>query len=470
MQNRPYRFSATALAAAGGLVAFAIPTFAAPVRAFVPTSSHVLTCGPTSGAGEAPWTTFDGDAARSGDGVDVTATARTLHQLWKTFQLDGAVYAQPLVAGGCLFVATENNTVYAFGATSGAERWQVHLAPPVTSGLPCGNIDPSGITGTPVLDPANGELWVVVATQGRAGPEHEIVALNASNGRVLRHQVIAVPGRNPAAEQERAALTLANGNVYVALGGLYGDCANYVGAVASVPVSGGRPGYWEVPTARQAGIWEPGGPDVLANGDLLVADGNGAASPGQRFDGSDAVIRLAPDLRSASYFAPTNWAQLNVTDQDLGSSGPALLPGGLAFQAGKAGTGYLVSTARLGGVGGELSSAQICEGGDYGANAVSGETVYVPCSEALVAVDVSGTRMHVQWRARGGGEGSPVVAGGRVFEETNSGQLEVFDPTDGAVLQSLNFASPVTHFAWLVGVGGDLYAPDGQSVVALGGL
>ena len=221
------------------------------------------------------------------------------------------MYAQPLVAGGCLFAATEDDSVYAFSATTGALRWRTHLATPVAGGLPCGDISPSGITGTPVLDPVNGSLWVVVLTSGAAGPVHQAVELRSSNGQVERRQAFALPGREPAAEQERGALALEDGNLYIPLGGLFGDCNNYDGGVVSVPEAGGHsPGYWEVPTARGAGMWEPSGIDILANGELLIADGNGAAAPGQSFDGSNAVVELSPALKTERLFCAS---QLGAT-------------------------------------------------------------------------------------------------------------------------------------------------------------
>ena len=427
-------------------------------------------CGPTSGPGQAPWPVFDGDSAHSGDGVGVTAPAGTLRLKWRA-PVDGAVYGQPIMAGGCLFVATENDSVYALEANTGAPIWRVHLAAPVTAGLPCGDIDPSGITAAPVLDPATGVLWVALLTDGGAGLEHQVVALKADTGQVLRRQMIVVPGRDAAAEQVRSALVIGSGKVYVALGGLYGDCDNYVGALVSVPEVGGTPHYWLVPTAREAGIWEPGGPDVLADGNLLVADGNGAALQGQPFDESDSVVELSPTLKVVGYFAPTDWARLSAADLDLGSTGPAVLPGGLAAQVGKDGVGYLVDTGHLGGVGGQVATAQVCESGAgaYGADAVSGNTVYFPCQGGLVAVAAKGRSMHVLWRGAGD-EGSPVVAGGRIFEETGNGTLQAFSPASGKVLQTLELSSPVTHFPWLVAVGSLLYAPDGTTVAALSGL
>jgi outer membrane protein assembly factor BamB len=429
-------------------------------------------CAPTNGADEAPWYEFGGSHVHPQAGVGVPRPAGDLHRKWETAPLDGAVYAEPLVAGGCVYVATEDNSMYAFNAVTGSAVWHVHLAGPVTGGLACaGDISPSGITGTPALDPARDQLWAVIFTYVSGRPTHEVVALDARTGALLRREKIALPGTDPTAEQQRAALDVEAGNVYVALGGLYGDCGDYKGAIISVPEAPGHSlGYWDTPTAREGAVWEVGGPDVLPDGDLLLATGNSAAGPGQRFDGGDAVIELTPGLKMVSYFAPRSWAQWNVEDLDLGSTGPVLLPGRLAFQVGKAGEGFLVSTSHLGGLGGQLTSAQVCNGGAYGADAVSGSTVYVPCTGGLVAVRASGRTLRVLWRSGAGGAGSPVVAGGRVFEQEQGGELVALSPATGKLLQGISLASPVTHFPWLVAVGQMLYAADGTRLAAFSGL
>ena len=434
-------------------------------------SAH-LACGATGGQGQARWPVFGGNPSHSQEGVGITRRAGALSREWETAPLDGALYGEALVAGGCVFAATEDDSVYAFSSTTGAPVWRTHLATPVKSGLPCGDISPSGITGTPVLDTERGELWAVVLTNVAGKPEHEAVALDARNGKLLRRQEFVLPGTDPAAEQQRAALQLEDGNVYVALGGLYGDCGNYKGAVVSVPETAGHPlSYWSTPTAREGAVWEVGGPDVLAGGDLLLATGNSSASPGQAFDGGDAVIKLSPALRQVAYFAPSSWAQWNVSDLDLGSTGPAVLPGGLAFQVGKAGTGFLLRVPHLGGIGGQLASTSVCSGGGaYGADAVSGSTIYVPCTGGLVAVRVAGRSIRVLWRSGAGGPGSPLLAGGRLFEETEAGELVALNPANGRVVQSLSLAPPATHFPWVVAVGGTLYAADGKRVVALRGV
>jgi outer membrane protein assembly factor BamB len=447
------------------------PATAAPGPAAVPgrVAPPAQLCLP-SPAG-AQWAEFGGNWGRADAGTGRAVAAARLTTRWRTPGLDGAIYAQPLVAGGCLLVATENDSVYAFNDADGRLVWRAHLASPVTSGLPCGNIDPSGITGTPVVDAAHDALWVVVLTTSGGRPQHQLVELSLASGRTERRQVLSVPGRNPAAEQQRSALALSGSQVYAAFGGLFGDCDNYAGAVARASTAKASAiAYWSVPTGRGAAIWAPGGPAVLPDGELLVATGNGSAQPGQRFDGSNAVIQLSPALKMTSYFAPPNWAQLNQTDGDLGSTAPVLLPGGRAFEVGKTGTGYLIGTAHLGGVAGEVASAPVCSGGAYGADAVSGSTVYVPCTSGVVAVKAGRADLRVVWRSTSGGGGSPVVAGGRVWEDTRGGSLVELMPSTGRLVATRALPSPVTDFPWLVPVGTTLYASGGDYVVALGGL
>ena len=102
---------------------------------------------------------------RRSDRVDTASRA------WTSAALDGEIYGEPLVSAGRVYVATENNTVYALSAATGAVAWSRHLATPVPSGsLPCGDIAPTvGITGTPVIDPARSEIFVVAdeVAQGR---------------------------------------------------------------------------------------------------------------------------------------------------------------------------------------------------------------------------------------------------------------------------------------------------------------
>ncbi|MGI0129002.1 MAG: hypothetical protein ACREEC_02435, partial [Thermoplasmata archaeon] len=198
------------------------------------------------------------------------------------------------------------------------------------SSLPCGDIDPSGITGTPVIDGATGTLYVVAYLGRGSGDQHVLFGLALNTGAVTSQTVADPSGAEIQVEQQRGALALANGYVYVPYGGLAGDCGAYHGWVVGVPTTGSQPLLsYQVPTAREGGIWSPGGITVTPSGDLLVSTGNGAGTT--VFDYGDSVLELSPTLQLVSYFAPVNWAQLNADDADLGSVSPTVVPEGAIF-------------------------------------------------------------------------------------------------------------------------------------------
>src|SRR5579885_2296575 len=108
----------------------------------------------------ADWTMYHANPARTGSIANAPDPQR-LANLWKQ-PLDGAVYAEPLVVGGVVIVATEHDTLYALDARTGTVQWHTNVGTPVPlSDLPCGNIDPLGITGTPVYDPQTGLVFAV---------------------------------------------------------------------------------------------------------------------------------------------------------------------------------------------------------------------------------------------------------------------------------------------------------------------
>jgi PQQ enzyme repeat len=101
--------------------------------------------------------------SRDGVYIDRGFTPANAAGLRRDLNFDGNVYAQPLyVEGGpngpVIIAVTESNNVYALNATTGTVIWVRNLGRPVTSGLPCGNINPVGITGTPVIDLASRRL------------------------------------------------------------------------------------------------------------------------------------------------------------------------------------------------------------------------------------------------------------------------------------------------------------------------
>src|SRR5260370_31237783 len=118
---------------------------------------------------------------------------------WAASGLVGAVYVEPQFDRRQVFVATEHNNVYALDATTGKVQWQKHLGEPVPqSQLPCGNIDPTGITSTPVADTARGVLYVVPFTMP---PKHELVALDLSSGAQRFRRPVDAPRADPKVEQ-----------------------------------------------------------------------------------------------------------------------------------------------------------------------------------------------------------------------------------------------------------------------------
>src|SRR5205814_1725326 len=144
--------------------------------------------GVTATAAAGDWITYHHDNARTGLAADL-APLGTLSPAW-TATLDGAVYGQPLVVGDRVFAATENDTVYALDPATGAVVWSAHVGTPMPrSALPCGNIDPLGITSTMVYDPASDLLFALAE---RTGAEHVLVSIDATTGQV-REQRPAEP-------------------------------------------------------------------------------------------------------------------------------------------------------------------------------------------------------------------------------------------------------------------------------------
>jgi outer membrane protein assembly factor BamB len=312
------------------------------------------------------------------------------------------------------------------------------------SRLPCGNIDPLGITSTMVYDPATGLVYALAETTGF---QHVLAGISVTTGKVRFKRNIPTPDGQPRADQQRAALTVSKGRVYVTFGGLFGDCGPYRGSVVGVPVSGqGKLVSYRVPTAREAGIWEPGGPVVGPSGTVYVSVGNGAATK-PPFDGSDSVTALSPALQRTGIFAPSTWPADNAGDLDLSSSSPALLASGKILIAGKRGTGYLLDAKHLGGIGGQLAQAAVCP--SFGGTSVQGTVAYLPCIQGgMAAVDTAGGKIKVRWRGPAAAQGSPVLGGGAVWvDDWGGGVLYQLAPATGKVRRQIRLGGALPHFA-----------------------
>jgi outer membrane protein assembly factor BamB len=413
------------------------------------------------------WLAYQHDAQRSGRASGSYDPANA-QQLWQTPPLDGLVYAQPLIQSNRVYVATQNDTVYALDAASGDVVWQTHVGEPVPrSSLPCGNVDPTGILSTPVIEPSTGVLYAVAFVQP---PHHELYAFDLASGNVRFHTPIDPPGVSPLPHQQRAALSLSQGTVYVPYGGLFGDCGNYHGWVlAASGTDGSQTAVYQVPTQREGAIWAPAGAPIDSAGDLLVATGNGESTT--QFDYGNAVVRLSPDLQMQDWFATSDWAELSRRDDDLGSIAPTLLEDqGLIFQSGKTGVGYLLEADHLGNMGGEVFQAPVCNGA-YGGTAHAGDMVYVSCRNGLVALRVSNQHFEVAWRGPAFNAGAPAITAAAIWTiDGGSARLYGLDPASGqATFQSpAGGSGNLPHFLAPAASNGRIFHSRGRTIVAFG--
>jgi len=361
--------------------------------------------------------------------------------------VSGNIHAQPLFwrpqgsNRSYVIVATENNAVYALNDTTGAVVWQQQLPASVpASAMPCGNIDPAGITGTPVIDPAAGVLYLDALTTTVNGPRHMLYAVSLSDGSILPNWPLDVQAAlvtqgatfSSDVQGERSALLYFDNNLYVNYAGRAGDCGDYRGTVVQVQTdSPAVVANWQT-RARGGGIWAQGG--IAGDGvSLFVTTGNtfGASS----WSDGEAIIRLhaglAHSTRAKDYFVPADWKTLDSTDKDLG--GTEALPitvasgGGtrvgrlIAF--GKDGKAYLVDRKRLGGIGGEIANLQVATSAIRTAPAVyqtGSQTLVAFTSSAggncahgnitMLSVAASGPNpISVAWCAPFDGKGAPII-------------------------------------------------------------
>jgi hypothetical protein len=373
-------------------------------------------------------------------------TASTIHRV-EGFDghVDGHVYAQPLYwrppgAGPALVIAaTESDLVYALDAETGRIVWRTALGQPVPrASLPCGNIDPLGITGTPVIDAAHGTLYLDAMIDDRGTPRHLVFGLRLADGGVLPGFPIDVAAGlaahgirfDPAAQNQRGALALLNGRIFVPFGGNFGDCRDYHGIVVGLNIDPPQVAAGWATRAAKGGIWAPAGLSE-SQGSLYFSTGNteGARSWG---DG-EGVFRVGPDLTHSNdtrdFFAPSDWKQLDADDLDL--SGVAPLPFTLAgnemlLALGKDGNAYLLNRASLGGIGGALATWRAARSVIITApvaypvrdtlviayearGAVCPNGSYASGIGALIVTADPSHRLYSAWCARLNGRGAPIV-------------------------------------------------------------
>lgn len=333
------------------------------------------------GNGNIPVLTFKYNNQRTGANLnEVVLNTRNVNssqfgQLM-SYPVDGQIYAQPLYMPGMtiggktvnlVIIATENNSVYAFDADrengDPAPVWQVNFesanARNVSSDVQhCSDITPTiGITSTPVIDPVTNTLFVVSYLMVNGRLAYFLHALNPSTGHDLPGSPaeVHVPGTtfNSKLERQRAALLLANGQIYLAFGS-FCDTIPYHGWIISYSYTGHHfnrlAAYNDTPNGTEGGIW--GGASPLAadqQGYIYATVGNGTfdLNRGGR-DAGDSYLKFSPNLHVLDYFTPFNQHCLYTSDGDLGSGGPLLIPGGEMIGGGKNGKVFVVSTSSMG--------------------------------------------------------------------------------------------------------------------------
>jgi hypothetical protein len=365
------------------------------------------------------------DIARTGANTSetiLTPANVNSQQFGKLFShsVDGYVYAQPLYVPGVtmgagtpqagtkhnvVFIATENDSVYAFDADSNAPAanatplWHITLLDAAHGAAPGARVMFStdihttdivptiGITGTPVIDPSTGTLYVVGKTKENNVYVQRLHALSITNGAekfggpslplaasVHGNGTGSVSGTlhfDPYWENQRAGLLLLHGIVYIGFGS-HEDMGPWHGWILAYNASTLRQtGAWcSTRNGYRGGIWGAGSglaadvPDPAGHpfGRIFTATGNGKfdAAPDyiDTMDYGDSVIKL--DLANGvptigDDFTPLNQSTLDTSDQDQGSGGTLLVPnsasGGqhLIVQAGKTGRVYVLNQENLGG-------------------------------------------------------------------------------------------------------------------------
>ena len=366
MVPRTRRFSRRPLAMAAATLACAALQSARPVEA----QTAVLT--------------QHNDNSRTGANLNETVlntsnvNATKFGKLYN-LKVDGYIYAQPLYVANVrilsqgvhnvVYVATMNNNLYAFDADNGAKLWVKNYGPPV----PASDVQPYyhdisgnvGILSTPVIDPGANTIYFVSRNKNQDGSYHQwLNAADITSGASLLggpKEIRATYGGltfDPRIQNQRPALTLANGNIYIAWAS-HNDAYAYHGWVMAYAAhSLNQTGvYVDTPplvymgknVGSNGGIWQAGqGATVDGSGNVYFSTGNGTYTSDGANTGN-SFVKLAPSLALLDWFTPYNSDVMNGADEDLGSAGLLGLPDThYLLGGGKQGMLYLVDTHSMG--------------------------------------------------------------------------------------------------------------------------
>ncbi len=344
--------------------------------------------------------TYHYDNSRSGwndaeTALSPSAVAGAGFGLKHTVALDEQVDTQPLVVSGLssvggqptqgddvVYVATENNTVYAIDGATGTVLLSKNFGAPLSNPQGCNNTPLVGINSTPVIDRATNTMYVMTYTNEATGPTYRLHALDITTLQDKANVVVtashALEGGgstvfNAAVQRQRAALLDYHGVIYAG----FASFCDFAASQSRGWLLGWQTGSLRPLAANQlnntqptggfylSSIWMSGGGPAVYNGAIVVATGNSNPN-GQTWDASagtnfsESVIKLSPDLTKVTdWFTPTNFAALEADDVDLGAGGVLIIPG----SAGAAGSGGQVVAAGKDGVMYVLSGDQLGHGG-----------------------------------------------------------------------------------------------------------
>ena len=287
-----------------------------------------------------------------------------------SYAVDGYLYAEPLYVSqlavpgrgrhNVVYVASEHDSVYAFDADNLVRTplWQKSFIDPAhgivtvdaLNDIGCSNLVPEiGITGTPVVSLHNRALYVVseIKNQNTDTYVMELHALDLATGAekfggpVPISATVAGNGVGndgnghvsfvPKLANQRSALLLANGRVYIAFASNC-DLGDYHGWLLAYDALTLRQtaAFNSTPNGSEGGIWQSGnGPSASPYGNVFIGIGNGTFNGDKPnpTDYGDSFVKLDPtSLRVMDFFTPSNQAVLAAEDNDGGITGAVLLP------------------------------------------------------------------------------------------------------------------------------------------------
>ena len=291
---------------------------------------------------------------------------------------DGNMWASPLYLEkgpsdkGVFFAATTGNDVLALDETTGSTVWKHHIGDsPTANGVDCGNIHPLGILSTPVIDADARTIFVAGAIGTNQITRHELHALSVDDGAEKPNWPLNISSLkagslsfNTPAQNQRSALSLVKGNVYVAYGGHVGDCDDYHGWVIGVDSKDPtKNAAWATLGVGEA-IWAAGGMASDGNSIFAVTGNNTRRVSNRANTDSEEVVRLSGlaqfERDNKNLYFPASWRTMDSTDADFGASNPIYMriPGSkpeyFVLAIAKDGHLYLLDPNNLGGMAGHV--------------------------------------------------------------------------------------------------------------------